>query len=151
MFGIIVLDCIISQHNSYFYYYLCCFYKIVTLQGIFLGVQSQSSQGRGTVLMSHSLSSHCWSPSWWPWWNRSGREDIHHTPPASCLRSQWAHVADEALKWHRWSWHMDMTINIANEIIKKMDNDWNWNQVAAQGGGSVGLCSVELSPYCCEN
>lgn len=52
----------------------------------------------------HSLSSHCWSPSWWPWWNRSGCEDTHHTPPVSCPRSQWAHAAHEALKWHIWSW-----------------------------------------------
>lgn len=78
------------------------------------------------AMRSHSLSSHCWSPSWWPWWNHCVRECIHRTPPASCLRSPPARVADEALQRHTVSWVTDATIN-----IKQADVAWKWNRVTA--------------------
>lgn len=100
--------------------------------------------------LSHSLSSRCWSPSWWPWWNRSGREDTHRTPPASCLRSQWAHAADEALEWHSWSGHWH-GYKYYGQIKRQMDNCPKVTPsavaLAAHGGGSLEICGAELSPY----
>lgn len=92
---------------------------------------------------THSPFSHRWNPFWWPWWSHSCRGGVHHTRLVSCLRPQWAHEVNEALKVRGNIGHYtdipspwQRMLAAITRIIKKMDNAWNCTQVTAWGQSS---------------